>query len=97
MIITAAVFQWLCIVTGCIALFGAMLSGLAWSLGYVLKQLKVWHILMLLLGIQRHGRNFRDRLFWEAVEAHINKSEFAAMTVANFAKRCAPFDEETSL
>lgn len=90
----AEVYMWLVLIVGTIAAFSGALYGLGWALSKLFKRLQEWHILMLLLAVKMHGRDYKDRLFWEAVKEHIGDSAFAAKTVSDFARRCKPFTED---
>lgn len=97
MSLTFHAFQILCQVTGAVALFVFVLWGLGWLLVKTWEYLKVWHTLTLCIGVQMHGRSYRDRIFWQAIKERINGSAFTAKNVADFAYRCAPFDKDTSI
>lgn len=97
MSLTFHAFSLLCFVTGAAAWFVFMLWGLGWCLVKAWRYLKVWHTLSLIVAIKLHGKNHNDRLFWQALKEHINGNPFAAKTVADFARSCAPFNEDTTI
>lgn len=47
-------------------------------------------VVMLCLAFLRHGKGYRDRLFWEAISQRASQSRFAAKTIADFAMKKAP-------
>lgn len=51
-------------------------------------------VVMLCLAFLRHGNDYKDRLFWEAVSARASRSRFAAKTISDFALKKAPGSAE---
>lgn len=90
----AQVFWAMATIVGAISMFAAILYGLGWALSKLFKRLQEWHILMLLLAVKMHGRDYKDRLFWEAIKEHIGDNAFAAKNVSDYAYRCKPFTKD---
>ena len=95
--ITATVFWTISTAVGALMMFGLLLWLGGHVLVKVLKLLKVWHTLLLVVAVAVKGKAYRDKLFWEAIREHIGDHKFAAKNVAGFAYRCCPYDEDTTL
>ena len=87
---TAQVFMWLAFVVGSIALFTALLWGLAWLLARILQALKIWHVLCLAVSIRLHGKEHADSQFWWAISEKASRSRWSAKNIADYAMEHAP-------
>ena len=90
---SANVFYWIVIAAGAIAAFAFALFALGWAAYRLLEMLKVWHTLCLAIGVQLHGSQYRDSLFWGAVKERASKSGFSAKNIADFAMKQVPEGE----
>lgn len=86
------IFRVLCMCFGATVAIAAALWALGRSLVWLWKMLKVWHVLTLCLGVLRHGRDYRDQIFWQAIRERVDGSRFTAKLIAEFALGCADPD-----
>ena len=86
------IFKVLCITLGATLTIAGMLWAVGRSLVWLWEMLKVWHVLTLCIGVLRHGRDYRDRIFWQAVRERVDGSRFSAKMIADFAHSCADPD-----
>lgn len=86
------IFKVLCMTLGATL----AITGTLWALGRALVKLweilKVWHVLTLCIGVLRHGRDYRDQIFWRAIRERVSGSRFSAKLIADFAYKCADPD-----
>lgn len=83
-------FVWTALAVGITGMFALVLwlGGMAYI--KTLEYLKVWNVLKLVAAIQVHGADYRDDLFWTAVQERAKKSDFEADTIIRHANNARP-------
>jgi hypothetical protein len=77
-------------ILGMIVLIGVVMFGIVRFSVWALGRWQELSVVMLCLAFLRHGKDYRDRLFWEAVSDRASRSRFSAKTIADFAMKKAP-------
>jgi hypothetical protein len=87
-------FMTLSTLLGMVILIGVLMFFIVKFSVWALGRWQELSVVMLCLAFIKHGKNYKDRLFWEAIADRASRSRFAAKTIADFAMKKAPGSPE---
>jgi hypothetical protein len=71
-------------------MFAAVLWALGWAVVKVMKLLRVWHLFVLAVAVRMHGKDYAERLFWQAVAERAGSHRLEADNIIRVVNQHAP-------